>query len=341
MNDAQETDKPDFKQLDGQLNSLQQQWNNAGEVDRNQYKKLQLKFKNAIAPIKSAISVFHASNTAAKQALIVEAQALLENEDVLAAIDSAKLLQQSWREVGFAGNHQENQLWQKFRQVNDELFGKRQQFKSEQQAVLSTQQQLFTDKVIVIETSLNAVTAEDDKQVLHAIEQQAEALLKEVVSSRPVIKPVAARIEKIVKKVAQLIKSKNTAKEQQTWSNLFELMSIHAQNSQDLAALQASTVFNNMSSFWQKRFQEHVKLIKEAQISARFDKTLEIEILGKSDSPVELAEQRLKVQVQLMQEQMQSGTEIDLSKLLVEWLMLGALVESDLPLIERLKTIYC
>ena len=38
---------------------------------------------------------------------------------------------------------------------------------------------------------------------------------------------------------------------------------------------------------------------------------------------------------------MQSGTEIDLSKLLVEWLMLGALVESDLPLIERLKTIYC
>ena len=341
LNDAQESDKPDFKQLDGQLNNLQQQWNNAGEVDRNQYKKLQLKFKNAIAPIKSAISVFHASNTAAKQALIVEAEGLLENEDVLAAIDSAKQLQQSWREVGFAGNHQENQLWQKFRQVNDELFGKRQQFKSEQQAMLSTQQQLFTDKVVIIETSLNAVTPDDDKQVLQAIEQQAEALLQDVIASRPVIKSVAARIEKIVKKVAQQIKSKTAAKEQQTWSNLFELMSIHAQHSQDLAALQTSTVFNNMSSFWQKRFQEHVKLTKEAQINARFDKTLEIEILSKSDSPVELAEQRMKVQVQLMQEQMQSGTEIDLSKLLVDWLMLGSLVESDLPLIERLKTIYC
>ncbi|KGJ93692.1 DUF349 domain-containing protein [Colwellia psychrerythraea] len=341
LNDEQASDKPDFKQLDAQLNNLQQQWNNAGEVDRNQYKKLQLKFKNSIAPIKTAIGIFHSSNIAAKQALIVEAEALLENEDILAAIETAKQLQQSWRKVGFAGNHQENQLWQKFRQVNDELFGKRQQFKSEQQAVLSTQQQLFTDKVIIIEESLNAVTVENDQQVLQSIEQQAEALLAEVIANRPVIKPVVNRIEKIIKKVAQLIQTKTEAKEQQTWCNLFELMSLSAQNSQDFETLQTSTLFNSMSSYWQKRFQEHAKLTKEAQAGVRFDKTLEIEILGKSDSPAELAEQRMKVQVQLMQEQMLSGSDINLNRLLVDWLMLGALVESDLPLIERLKAIYC
>jgi hypothetical protein len=96
-----------------------------------------------------------------------------------------------------------------------------------------------------------------------------------------------------------------------------------------------------MSSFWQKRLVDHVKLTKLVQGSDRFDKTLAIEILGKSDSPAELSEQRMKVQVQLMQEQMLSGNEIDLSKLLVDWLMLGALVEADLPLIDRLKAIYC
>lgn len=341
LNDSEETAKPDFKQLDGQLNNLQQQWNNAGEVDRNQYKKLQLKFKEAIAPIKSAISVFHSSNITAKQALIAKAEELLANEDVLAAIDSAKELQQTWREIGFAGNHQENQLWQKFRQVNDELFGKRQQFKSDQQAVLSTQQQVFIEQVVVIEESLDALTDEDDKQALQSIAQQAEMLLKDVIACRPVIKSVAVRIEKIIKKIEQLIKSKTQAKEQQTWSNLFELMSLQAQNNQDVQALQTSAVYNNMTSFWQKRFQEHVKLTKQAQSSARFDKTLEIEILGKSDSPAELADQRMKVQVQLMQEQMLSGTEIDLNKLLIDWLMLGALIESDLPLIDRLKAIYC
>lgn len=341
LNDSQEAQTIDFKKLDGQLNNLQQQWNNAGEVDRNQYKKLQLLFKSAITPIKNAISAFHVSNTAEKEALIVKAQELLNAEDVLAAIDSAKQLQQSWREIGFAGNHQENQLWQKFRQVNDELFSKRQQFKSDQQAALSTQQQVFVEQVIIIEASLNDLTNVDDKQALHSIEQQAVTLLKDVVASRPVIKSVAVRIEKIIKKIELLVKNNNQAKESQSWVNLFELMSLHAQNNQELVAIQSSTVFNNMTSFWQKRFQEHVKSTKVVQGSSRFDKTLEIEILGKSDSPADLAAQRMKVQVQLMQEQMQSGTDIDLSKLLVDWLMLGVLTQGDLPLIERLKAIYC
>ncbi|PKG80920.1 DUF349 domain-containing protein [Colwellia sp. 75C3] len=341
LNESQEAQTVDFKKLDGQLNNLQQQWNNAGEVDRNQYKKLQLKFKNAITPIKNAISVFHLSNSTEKQALITKAEALLASEDVLAAIESAKQLQQTWREIGFAGNHQENQLWQKFREVNDALFSKRQQFKSDQQAALSTQQQVFVDQVVIIEESLNSLANKDDKQVLQSIEQQAQTLLNDVIAHRPVIKPVANRLERIIKNIEQVIKSNSQVKESQSWSNLFELLSLHAQNKQELAELQTSAVFNNMTSFWQKRFQEHVKLTKQVQASSRFDKTLEIEILGKSDSPADLAAQRMKVQVQLMQEQMLSGTEIDLSKLLVDWLMLGQLAESDLPLIERLKGIYC
>ncbi|PKI15970.1 DUF349 domain-containing protein [Colwellia sp. 12G3] len=341
LNESQEAQTVDFKKLDGQLNNLQQQWNNAGEVDRNQYKKLQLKFNSAITPIKNAISVFHLSNTQEKQALIAKAEELLASEDVLVAIESAKQLQQTWREVGFAGNHQENQLWQKFRQVNDALFSKRQQFKSDQQAALSTQQQVFVDQVIIIEESLNGLTNKDDNQVLQSIDQQAQTLLKDVIANRPVIKSVANRLEKIIKNIEQIIKSNSQVKESQSWLNLFELMTLHAQNNQELTALQTSTVFNKLTVFWQKRFQEHVKLTKQVQGSHRSDKTLEIEILGKSDSPVELAAQRMKVQVQLMQEQMLSGTEIDLSKLLVDWLMLGALAEDDLPLIERLKGIYC
>jgi len=341
FNQSQEAQTVDFKKLDGKLNNLQQQWNNAGEVDRNQYKKLQLKFKNTITPIKNAISEFHLSNSAEKLTLITKAEELLASEDVLVAIESAKQLQQTWREVGFAGNHQENQLWQKFREVNDALFSKRQQFKSDQQAALSTQQQVFVDQIVIIEESLNSLTTKDDKLVLQSITQQAETLLKEVIVNRPVIKTVAARLEKIIKNVEQLIESNNQVKVSQSWLNLFELMSLQAESNQALTEIQVSCAFNNLTSFWQKRFQEHVKLTNTVQASSRSDKTLEIEILGKSDSPAGLAAQRMKVQVQLMQEQMISDTEIDLNKLLVDWLMLGTLAESDLPLIERLKGIYC
>lgn len=349
LNNPPETQQIDFKKLDAQLNSLQQQWNNAGEVDRNLYKKLQQQFKSTLIPVKNAISAFQSSNTEEKQALIIKAQALLASDDVFSAIESVKKLQQTWRSVGFAGNHQESQLWQTFRGVNDQLFAKRQQLKSDQQVALTNQQQAFEEKILSIEESFNALsnqkenhdTEESNNQSLKDVLLQAEAVFKDVIAHKPVIKAVAMRIENMIKQIELLIKNNVQAKEQQSWLNLFELMSSQAQNNQDIAELSASVSFHNMNSFWQKRFTEHAKLTLAAESNRRFDKTLEIEILGKSDSPVELAGQRMKVQVQLMQEQMLSGSTIDMSKLLVDWLMLGSLIEGDLPLIDRLKAIYC
>ena len=105
--------------------------------------------------------------------------------------------------------------------------------------------------------------------------------------------------------------------------------------------LLASNQFQQLTTFWQKRLQEQAKLSHGVSNDDRIDKTLAIEILAQVDSPQELAEQRMKVQVQLMQEQMLSGSEVDLSQLLVEWLMLGCLTQGDLPLIKRLERIYC
>ncbi|WP_019028096.1 DUF349 domain-containing protein [Colwellia piezophila] len=341
LSETQASQTVDFKKVDGKLNTLQQLWNNAGDVDRNQYKKLQQQFKDAISPIKLAISDFHAANATEKKALIVTAQTLLVSEDVLVAIESAKKLQQTWRCVGFAGNHQESQLWQQFRQVNDELFAKRKALKSEQQAALSNQQQAFEQQLTVITESFSVISEQNDNQALQEILQQAEVLHNDVIACKPVIRALVVGVEQIIKQVQLLMQSNLQVKEQQAWSKLFVLMSRQATHSHDVEVLKTSADFSDLSSFWQKRFQEHVKLTKQAEESSRFDKTLEIEIVAKSDSPVELAAQRMKVQVQLMQQHMQSGSEIDLSKLLVDWLMLGSLSEGDLPLIERLKVIYC
>ncbi|MEI6893559.1 MAG: DUF349 domain-containing protein [Colwellia sp.] len=341
FNNAQENQSADFKKLDGQLNNLQKRWDTAGDVDRNQYKKLQQQFRETIAPIKSGIITFHGKNAEEKQALIVKAEALLASENLFSAIESAKQLQTTWRDVGFAGNHKEGQLWQKFRQVNDQLFEKRQQQKSAQQAVLSSQQQAFEEQLDTIEALLAQVIEQEGTQELSSIKEQAEALLNDVVSIKPVIKSIAMRIEKIISQVNQTLDKVSQAKVQKSWLSLFDLLALHAQNEQSAADLSTSSVFNDMSSFWQKRLQDIVKLTTAVNGNDRSDKTLSIEILSKSESPTDLADQRMKVQVQLMQEQMLSGAEIDLSKLLVDWLMLGSLTEADLPLIERLKAVYC
>ena len=68
---------------------------------------------------------------------------------------------------------------------------------------------------------------------------------------------------------------------------------------------------------------------------------MELEILASKESPEEFKAQRLQVQVQLMQSQMLSGQTIDLTNSLVEWLKLGKLSQADLPLLSRVKAIYC
>jgi hypothetical protein len=57
----------DFKKYDNQLNQLQQQWANAGEVDRNHHKRLQQEFRQVIKPIKEAITQFHLDNVEQKK----------------------------------------------------------------------------------------------------------------------------------------------------------------------------------------------------------------------------------------------------------------------------------
>jgi len=331
----------DFKKLDGQLNNLQQKWKNTGEVDRNQYKKLQQQFKNAIAPIRSAISDFHLSNSNAKQALIVKAEQLLSSEDVYAAIETVKGLQQNWRAIGFAGNHQESQLWQKFRHVNDELFAKRQQAKTEQQAAQSSQQLEFENQLAAIETNYKEISDKNDDKALNVIKHDIDDLLTQVIANKPVIKAVAHRLESFIKEIDSLLKANNETKLKQSWLSLFELMALQANDELDPETLHTCGKFTQLTTFWQKRIQEHVKLTEYVQDNTRLDKTLEIEILGQAESPQELSAQRLQVQVKLMQDQMLSGTEIDLSKLLVQWLMLGKLSQVELPLVERLQGVYC
>ena len=330
----------DFKKYDNQLNQLQQQWANAGEVDRNHHKRLQQEFRQVIKPIKEAITQFHLDNVEQKNSLINQAQALLDNDDVYLAIESAKKLQQTWRSVGFAGNPQENILWQKFRQINDQLFAQRQALKSAEKAELVDQQMEFEAQLVTFDSRLNSAENEADKSNLLVINTEVEAFLENVLSQTPVLKSIVSKLEKMKATIVQAISQIDETLAQQSWSSLFTLMGAQANNKVALDDLKVTKEFEHLTSFWQKRLIEHNKLSHQAEGDSRIKKTTEIEVLANVESPKELSEQRMAVQVKLMQQQMLSGGNIDLSKELVNWLMLGQLHTKDLPLLERLKKIF-
>lgn len=332
----------DFKNLEGQLNKLQQRWQQAGEVDRQQYQKLFVQYKDLIQPIKSIIKDFHDANGSKKQALIVKAEQQLATEDVYQAIENIKKLQHQWRDIGFAGSGQESKLWQKFRALNDQVFDKRAQVKSEQQAELNDLVDGFNQSLSNIKERITDDNTCSDKNALTEAKAQADELLSQVLSHKPVLKNVVKAIENFVKKMAQQIEQLKTEEESNSWHSLFSLLEKLAQNQLNISAenIVNEAEYPKLTSFWQKRIQEHCLLTTQVNSDIRSDQTLALEILGKIDSPAEFSKKRMAVQVGLMQEQMQSGSRIDLTQRFVDWLQLGKLASEDCALLTRIEKIF-
>jgi len=323
----------DWKSIDAQLNKLQQKWQDAGEVDREKYKNLQQQLNEILAPVKVAIKKFHDDNTTGKRLLIEKANEALVKEDVFAAIQEVKILQSKWRGIGYSGPRQENKLWQEFRIINDALFKKRDDVKKSEDANQLVILQGFEQQLAQLKLSLdnNTTPLEETKRL-------AEQLLFEISSSKPPAKSAFNAVESFIKDISNNIKLRNEKKIQLDWQYLFNLLRSIANSNVDKESILINENYLQLSPSWQKKV---VEVIKSKETSQRALKTLELEIFAGIDSPSELKQDRMKVQVDLMQHQMLSGSSVDLQKSFVAWLQLGTFTANDLSFIERVEPIYC
>ena len=124
-----------------------------------------------------------------------------------------------------------------------------------------------------------------------------------------------------------------------SWQYIFTTLSGLAQG--DMTPnFDDNETFNVLSSVWKKRLTTQLNNSRETSAEERLDKTLALEILANVESPTQDAAKRMAVQVSLMQNQMVSGVKVDLESELVDWMKLGKLQESDLPLLARLQPIF-
>jgi hypothetical protein len=140
-------------------------------------------------------------------------------------------------------------------------------------------------------------------------------------------------LTEITKQMSQISENKKV----KIWQLVFDCLEGLAAN-KSLSLEEFSESLTDLPNAWQKRLQECHQNNNDID---RSNKTLELEILASKESPEEFKAERLQVQVQLMQSQMLSGQTIDLTNSLVEWLKLGKLSQADLPLLSRVKAIYC
>lgn len=321
----------DFKHFDTELNNLLKQWQNSGQVDRNIYQEINQQFNNALQPIKLAIRNFHHENKQVKQSLIKSAEALLNEEDIYSAVSQVKRLQAQWRDTGFAGNKVENKLWQTFRKVNDEIFAQREKQNALEKSASSEKLAEFELTFKNLEKKFSNT---NELVKLQQFEQSLGLFKQEVQQQKPKMVNLEKALAQKEKSIAEKIAKAKISLEKQQWQNIF---SVIEDSLQQEVAFSEHNNFPTLSQAWQKRLHELTNLVKEVN---RDELTLELEILSGVASPAELQQKRMSVQVSLMQEQMSSGTAIDLPAKFNQWLMLGQLKSQDLSLLQRIKAIF-
>jgi exonuclease SbcC len=324
----------DWKFTDGTLNKLSQQWQNSGQVDKQKFQLLNETFNESLQPVKLELRNYHQRNSDSKNLLIAQVTQALTDEDVFSAIESVKKLQTQWQAIGYSGQREENQLWQKFRKVNDQLFAKRDEAKLVEQSDRQHQQIELTEQ---LGNYHQQIVDQGSASELLTIQENIEALRLKIVSQKPVIKSAVTQAEKLLAQITQKLAEINENKKTETWQLIFNcLENIATDETPSIEKFSESLV--DLPNVWQKRLQECYQNTRSVD---RSDKTLELEILASKESPAEYKAKRMQVQVTLLQTQMLSGQPIDLTKSLVEWLKLGKLSPTDLPLLSRVKAIYC
>jgi DNA repair protein SbcC/Rad50 len=277
---------------------------------------------------------YHQRNSDSKNLLINQVTQALNEENVFSAIENVKKLQTQWQAIGYSGQREENQLWQKFRKVNDQLFAKRDEAKLAEQSHRNNQQIELTEQLDSYQQQLTSQLPETE---LYTLQESIEALRTSIVNQKPVIKSVVTQSEKLLTQISKQLSQISENKKAKTWQLVFDCLEGLAVN-KELTLEEFSESLKDLPNAWQKRLQECHQNSNDID---RSNKTLELEILASKESPEEFKAQRLQVQVELMQSQMLSGQTIDLTNSLVEWLKLGKLSKADLPLLSRVKAIYC
>ena len=144
--DAINWDDVNWKELDGLLKQAKREWREHSPVDRSPGKKAQTRFNELLAQLENPLKAYRQENAELKRRLIEEVQALLEQDDLSTATDEVKEIQVRWKEIGPTFRNKEQQLWQQFRELCNDVFDRFHQVRREQ-SELKSSVSLQVDKI--------------------------------------------------------------------------------------------------------------------------------------------------------------------------------------------------
>ncbi|WP_018693735.1 DUF349 domain-containing protein [Algicola sagamiensis] len=309
--------------IESRMSHLSREWKGIGPVDREHVKSLRQRFQSAITPLKVAIQSQQSENKAVKKDLVNRAVALAEHDDVFEAVELLKSLQTDWRKVSFAGHADEQKLWQAFRKANDVVFEKRDTLKASMKAEQQEKFDAFHERLNELEKGVSQVQQVQEQhthqEAIQAFIQDAQATLGK--GSNRFVKRANTLLDKLDKHVRAF----EQAETGRCYQTLFNTIGAYIHGANESEAFHSDVIIAD----W----------LTETGHS-RHDLTLMLEILSDIESPEEDKPHRMAVQMDMLANKHNRGTVDQQDELLKQWISAGAFVESDAPLLERVKVIF-
>ncbi|GGW77069.1 DUF349 domain-containing protein [Alteromonas halophila] len=308
------------------LDRLRDKWHHAGQVDVKRYRKLKQQWDSAIAPHQQRIDAWQQQNREAKQALIKQAEALSQSDDVAAAARDAQQLQQHWKTIGHTGRRTESALWQQFKAANDALFAKLKAQRKSQDEAQSQQANTLLDKLSELHSQRETLPDNEMRSAIRDIERALNGLngsLKRKVLNK-------------MKELDTLLTRQRTQQHQREQQAKYAALQALLRNWRDGTAKDAiaASEFADLGRQWQQACES-----QETSAYTRAWLTTALELHCAMPSPASVSEERQAVQLALLSAKMEQGEKWNTDALVEHWLRAGPVREDEQPLAARVSEV--
>ncbi|MGH8254024.1 MAG: DUF349 domain-containing protein [Steroidobacteraceae bacterium] len=240
---AQAGEQPDWRLISQVLREARLEWRVISPVERATNKPVERDFDATLDRLQARLDGWHASNLAAKQALLERAQALLEMNNSREALAALKALQNQWRTIGTTPREQEQSLWHAFRAHCDAVYQRSQQANAEEAAGLRARHAQAMELCVNAE-QLATLSGAALIEGMQSIPQWRSAFdaLGELPRSEQ--RALHDRFERALKRCQAALAQQRARDAGQAWENLLEAGRLinsyayaHSQGATDSAAL--------------------------------------------------------------------------------------------------------
>jgi hypothetical protein len=305
----------DWKVVQNTLNAARDAFNTYSPVDRHSHQRTQKEFRAVCDAIYAHIKAEYDRNLEAKRALVEAAKEASTAEDISAAADVVKKLQQDWKAIGPTPRGPDQRLWQDLRKYADSVFARMSEARDARKSEIDE----TVSKAEALVSNAEAAVANDDMTLIKQARTDIDAM--------ELPKGAHIRLTRALGEFEQQIQARKhaavEAKAKGRWDTLqAALLNSVSEGSE---APQQGDLPNGIDATW---FTQD----KSADVSAS-ELCIAMEILADVESPESDKQARMSVQVKRLAEGLGKGRSKDeeRSELVKQWLT----ADADKALAER------